>query len=82
MKKPYTLDDLEKKYFTPEEIAQMNREVEEEVRRINGGARPGAGRKPKKDNVLKFQVRVSEEEKVFLKYAREHKLDYKKLMQS
>lgn len=47
-----------------------------------GGARPGSGRKKKNpDNVLQFQVRVSQKEKDFLKYAREHNLDYDSLME-
>lgn len=48
----------------------------------HGGKRKGAGRKPKDESkVLKFQVRVSEKEKEFLKYAREHKINYDNLMQ-
>ena len=46
-----------------------------------GGARKGAGRKPKNGVVLKFQVRVSEKEKEFLNYARKNHLDYDSLMQ-
>ena len=45
-----------------------------------GGKRAGAGR-PKKETVLNIQIRVSQEEKDFLKYARLHNLDYKSLMQ-
>ena len=46
-----------------------------------GGRREGAGRKPTNGVVLKFQVRVSEKEKEFLKYARSHNLNYDELMQ-
>lgn len=46
-----------------------------------GGKRVGAGRKPTTGVVLKFQIRVSEKEKEFLKYARSHNLDYDSLMQ-
>jgi len=46
-----------------------------------GGARKGAGRKPANGVVLKFQIRVSEKEKEFLKYARAHNLNYDDLMQ-
>ncbi len=46
-----------------------------------GGARKGAGRKPTNGVVLKFQVRVSQKEKEFLKYARAHNLNYDDLMQ-
>ena len=47
----------------------------------HGGKRAGAGRKPANGVVLKFQIRVSEKEKEFLKYAREHNLNYDLLMQ-
>jgi len=46
-----------------------------------GGHREGAGRKPTNGVVLKFQIRVSEKEKEFLKYARLHNLDYDALME-
>ena len=46
-----------------------------------GGARKGAGRKPKTGSVLKFQIRVSQKEKDFLHYAREHHLDYDSFME-
>ncbi|GBF22624.1 hypothetical protein tpqmel_0028 [Candidatus Gastranaerophilus sp. (ex Termes propinquus)] len=76
-----TNNDLIKKYLTSEEQEQLHHGVAEEVTKIHRGCASGAGRKPKLDNALKLQVRVSEEEKAFLKYAREHKLDYNKLMQ-
>ena len=47
----------------------------------HGGKRAGAGRKPTNGVILKFQIRVSEKEKEFLKYARSHNLDYDSLMQ-
>lgn len=47
----------------------------------HGGKRAGAGRKPQNGVVLKFQIRVSEKEKEFLKYARSHNLNYDALMQ-
>ena len=49
----------------------------------HGGKRKGAGRKPTngQGNVLKFQIRVSEKEKKFIRWAREHNLDYDNLMQ-
>lgn len=46
----------------------------------HGGARKNAGRKQKFSSPLKFQIRVTKEEKEFLKYAREHKLNYALLM--
>ncbi|MDR1168316.1 MAG: hypothetical protein LBK53_05435 [Heliobacteriaceae bacterium] len=80
MKKPYTLDDFDRDNFTPEEIEQMDREVAEEVAKIRGGKRAGAGRKPKTGFVLQFQVRLSEKEKEFIQYAREHNINYDNLM--
>ena len=47
----------------------------------HGGARENAGRKQKFGSPLKFQVRVTKEEKEFLAYAREHNLNYSALMQ-
>ena len=46
-----------------------------------GGYREGSGRKPKTGIVLKFQIRVSEKEKEFINYARNHNLDYDALME-
>lgn len=42
----------------------------------HGGARKGAGRKPKTGVVLKFQVRLSEKEKEFIKWARDNHLNF------
>jgi len=47
----------------------------------HGGARENAGRKQKFGSPLKFQIRVTKEEKDFLAYAREHNLNYSALMQ-
>ena len=47
----------------------------------HGGARENAGRKQKFALPLKFQIRVTKEEKDFIAYAREHKLKYSALMQ-
>lgn len=46
-----------------------------------GGKRAGAGRKPANGIVLAFQIRVSEKEKEFINYARNHHLNYDELMQ-
>lgn len=46
-----------------------------------GGSRAGSGRKAKTGVVLKFQMRVSEKEKEFINYARNHNIDYDSLMQ-
>ena len=47
----------------------------------HGGARENAGRKQKIGSPLKFQIRVTKEEKDFLTYAREHNINYSALMQ-
>ena len=47
----------------------------------HGGARENAGRKKKFSLPLKFQIRVTKEEKDFIQYAREHNLNYSALMQ-
>ncbi|HPT40976.1 MAG TPA: hypothetical protein PLG15_01160 [Candidatus Gastranaerophilaceae bacterium] len=46
-----------------------------------GGKRRGAGRKPINGVVLEFRINVSQQEKEFINYAREHKIDFKELMQ-
>ena len=45
-----------------------------------GGKRSGAGRKPVNGVVLEFRINVSQQEKEFIKYAREHHINYKDLM--
>ena len=82
MKDLKTHDDLIKELLTPQEQAELKTSIDEEVAKYWGGKRAGAGRKPKDEsNVLKFQVRVSAKEKEFLKYAREHNLNYDELME-
>ncbi len=46
----------------------------------HGGARENAGRKQKFGSPLKFQIRVTQEEKDFITYAREHHISYTALM--
>ena len=48
----------------------------------HGGARENAGRKTKFNLPLKFQVRVTQEEKDFLQYAREHNFNYSAAMKN
>ncbi len=48
----------------------------------HGGARENAGRKPKYSQPLKIQMRVSQEEKDFISYAREHGLNFAALMKA
>ena len=47
----------------------------------HGGARENAGRKLKFSHPLKFQIRVTQEEKEFISFARENHLNYSTLMQ-
>lgn len=77
-----------KSELQPDEVIITREEYEEESGEKyyqetfgRGGKREGAGRKPANGVVLKFQVRVSEKEKEFLKYARSHNLNYDDLMQ-
>lgn len=44
------------------------------------GARANAGRKQKFKQPLKLQMRVTQEEKDFINYAREHHLSYSSMM--
>lgn len=46
----------------------------------HGGVRKNAGRKVKFINPLKFQIRVSQEEKDFINFAREHNINFQQLM--
>ena len=65
-----------------EDQMEIKKLVEEDIAKYWGGKRENSGRKPKDSaKVLKFQVRVSQKEKEFLKYAREHNLNYDELMQ-
>ena len=47
----------------------------------HGGARENAGRKLKFSHPLKFQIRVTQEEKEFISFARENHLNYSTLRQ-
>ena len=48
----------------------------------HGGARENAGRKPKYSKPLTIQMRVTQEEKDFLAYARERRLSFASLMKA
>lgn len=65
----------EKEYLKKSGLAEYAKKIE------HGGARQNAGRKQKFSQPLKFQIRVTQEEKDFIAYAREHNLNYTKLMQ-
>ena len=47
----------------------------------HGGARKNSGRKQKFESPLKFQIRVTQEEKDLISFARENHLNYSTLMQ-
>lgn len=75
MKPEYTI-------ITKEEWAEESGEKYYKKHFTHGGARTGAGRKPKTGVVLKFQIRVSEKEKKLIQYLRENHVDLDKLMQN
>lgn len=68
--------------ITREEWAEESGENYYKKHFTHGGARTGAGRKPKTGVVLKFQIRVSEKEKKLIQYLRENHVDLDKLMQN
>ena len=76
-------DDAMKLLLTQEEIDEIKKQVDEDVRQyLHGGKREGAGRKPKKSaDVLKFTKRLTEKEVNFINYARSHNINYDDLMQ-
>ncbi len=59
---------------------EIQQEIEEE-KATWGGKRTNAGRKTITGTVLKFTLRVTEKEKEFINYAREHDLDFSELME-
>lgn len=64
----------EKEYLKKSGLASYNKKFG------HGGARENAGRKQKFGSPLRFQIRVTQEEKDFINYAREHHLNYAALM--
>lgn len=82
MRNKITTEDLIKKRFSDSEAAEIFDEIKQEVEDIKwGGKRSNAGRKPANGIILSFQMRVSEKEREFLKFARMHNLNYDKLME-
>lgn len=65
----------EKEYMKISGIASYEKEFG------HGGARKNAGRKQKFNSPLKFQIRVTQEEKDFIAYARKHNLSYASMME-
>ncbi len=51
-----------------------------EIKKVWGGKRKNAGRKPRIGTVLKFSRRLTEKENKFIDYVREHNLDVDQLM--
>ena len=64
----------EKEYMKKSGLAAYEKEFG------HGGARENAGRKQKFKQPLKFQIRVTQEEKDFINYAREDHLSYSAMM--
>lgn len=82
MKKKITTEGLIQQYFTPEEIQELHKEINEEIEKIKwGGKRKNAGRKAKTGVILSFTARLTEEEKEFIEYSRKNKLHLRELMQ-
>ncbi|MFA7658841.1 MAG: hypothetical protein WCY19_05350 [Candidatus Gastranaerophilaceae bacterium] len=80
MTNKFTTEELINTLLPPEAAARVHAEVKAEVEKW-GGKRKNAGRKPKTGVVLDFRIRVSEKEKQFIEYARNHNLNYEELMQ-
>ena len=64
----------EKEYMKTSGLAAYKKEFG------HGGARENAGRKQKFSSPLKFQIRVTQEEKDFITYARKHHINYTAMM--
>ena len=77
-----TLNEIMNNLLTEEEIKEVNTEAQKEIKRLRGGKREGSGRKTVvQGKVLKFTKRLTDEEALFIDYAREHNLNYQDLMQ-
>ena len=77
-----TLKDVMQDILNPDEIAEINKEVAEEVKKYRGGKRTGSGRKTIiKGKILQFTKRVTDKEAKFIDYAREHNINFDNLMQ-
>ncbi|NLM00002.1 MAG: hypothetical protein GX220_00905 [Treponema sp.] len=64
----------EKKYMKKSGLVSYEKEFG------HGGSRNNAGRKQKYGSPLQYQMRVTQEEKDFISYARENNLNYSALM--
>ena len=77
MKTKTTTDALIDELFAPHEAKALRAEVKSEVEKIKwGGKRANAGQKTKYAMPLDFTMRVSEEEREFLSYARANNINY------
>ena len=77
--KTITTKDLINK-LPKERQEKINSEVQKNIAKW-GGARENSGRKLITGKVLKFTKRLTEEEALFIDYAREHHINYNDLMQ-
>lgn len=71
----------DEKIISEKEYMKVSGLASYEKKYKHGGARENAGRKQKFALPLKFQIRVTQEEKDFIAYAREHNVNYANLMQ-
>ena len=71
----------DEKIISEKEYMKKSRLASYEKKFGHGGARENAGRKLKFSHPLKFQIRVTQEEKEFISFARENHLNYSTLMQ-
>lgn len=80
-KKPISEITADEKIISEKDYLKLSGLALYEKKFGHGGARENAGRKQKFALPLKFQIRVTQEEKDFIAYAREHNLNYALLMQ-
>ena len=83
MNKLRTIDEIlnDRTVFTEEQAKKIENNAIKEAENYWGGKRVGAGRKAKGEYPLNISIKVSSVEFDFLKYAREHGLNLKNLMQ-
>ncbi|MGN0739039.1 MAG: hypothetical protein ACI4LX_02585 [Treponema sp.] len=79
-KKPENEVSCDEKIISEKEYRRKSGLAMYEKKFGHGGARENAGRKQKFGSPLKFQIRVTKEEKEFIAFARENHLNYSSLM--
>ena len=72
--------EFDEKIISEAEYKELSGDNYYEIYFGHGGKRPGAGRKQKLGSPLKFQIRVTKEERDFISYARMNNLNYSALM--